>query len=1320
MLILMKKLSGMFMPALNKNSGMVEKNREYCRISKREKLYISVIALLFTSMQLTGQENTKYGVGILGNYSDAAEMTTALLPSYHSASVKLRNTTTERREPAVLFAASTSSSFAVGATAGTADVTATGGANYLISIEVPKGIAGLEPSVTLNYNSQAGYGLPGYGWTLGASSAITRCGKTYYYDNAAEAPQLSGADNLTMDGQRLILVSGSNLVSGAKYKMEYDPFSDIAFKTVGSYMGFVVRTKDGSSREYGSTANSNIETSGGATLLWLLSKITDKNGNTITYEYEEVSGNGEFYPTKIQYAENRSVQFSSDIRNYYFPYFGDFNGDSKTDVLCQNIQNGNYDDVRILFSTGKGFVKQIISNADIRARVFVGNFNRDGKSDIFHMENLNGTMRMKVGLFNGTGFTTSYYSTFLSFSDFNVPYEYDKFLFQVADFDGDGRSEFCNARYVDMYIVHSFTDSRTLFAKTITDGLGVSTTFDYAPITSGSAGANTGNSVSFPVAGHLYPLYVVTGMTQSAGDFYDYTYYRYKNPRMHVQGKGFMGFGEIESGNYYRDRKTVTKYGYNSSYYYPYIVEQKVTTHSGANISLSVYENSYVYRGSKRITPYIGKQTNTDYLTNTVTTVECKETDAMGNPKKIETKYGDDATETITYGYFNSTTDNLWICGVPLSTEKKNVRTTGTWTERQTIEYNSRYLPKTVIKYTNDGTKTISEETFLYDAFGNVTTHSSKAFSSQEVLTAQYEYLSGIYLTKVTDPLSLTTITDYNSSGCVQSVRDHRNNATTYEYDGMGRLIKTNYPDGAVSSTAISWSGAVANSVYCVTEQTTGKPVLKTYFDAFGRELRSSTTRYDGSEMHYDRKYDNAGRLSKKSMPFKGTSASLWNTYSYDSYGRMTSENHASGKTTSYSYSGRNRTVTEDGIATTRYYDVQGNLTSVSDPAGTITYNLRPDGQPSSIIAPGSVTTSFHYDMYGRRETIVDPSAGNRSFGYDAAGNINRETDAGGRVKSMTYDAYNRLTRKEMPELTTTYEYNADGLLKSKASTNGTLTVCEYDNLLRPDYVQDNSPDGKWLRRKYTYSGGNVETVQYLSQSGTVGTETRLYGNGHLKEIKLGSASIWKLNEENGFGQPKSVATGPVSRNYSYNDCGVPTGRTATTSAGGTFRNFSCNFDMAKGNLNDRKDNTRNIQESFTYDNLNRLKTFAGKNMEYDIKGNILQKSDAGTALQYNTPGKPYAVSGISVGTNTAIPVRNQSVTYTSFVRPLSVSEGGYTATFTYNGDGGRVKMQLTNGGSAVLTRYYLGDAYEIDGGTSGAKERLYLSGDAYTALPFM
>jgi hypothetical protein len=100
-----------------------------------------------------------------------------------------------------------------------------------------------------------------------------------------------------------------------------------------------------------------------------------------------------------------------------------------------------------------------------------------------------------------------------------------------------------------------------------------------------------------------------------------------------------------------------------------------------------------------------------------------------------------------------------------------------------------------------------------------------------------------------------------------------------------------------------------------------------------------------------------------------------------------------------------------------------------------------------------------------------------------------------------------------------------------------------------------------------------------------------------FERAKLGSTSIWKLNEENNFGQPTAVATGPVSRTYAYNSFGTPTGRTA-----GTFQNYSYSFDAANGNLTYRKDNTRNRQEDFEYDNLNRLTVFAGQSADYDIK----------------------------------------------------------------------------------------------------------------------
>lgn len=42
--------------------------------------------------------------------------------------------------------------------------------------------------------------------------------------------------------------------------------------------------------------------------------------------------------------------------------------------------------------------------------------------------------------------------------------------------------------------------------------------------------------------------------------------------------------------------------------------------------------------------------------------------------------------------------------------------------------------------------------------------------------------------------------------------------------------------------------------------------------------------------------------------------------------------------------------------------------------------------------------------------------------------------------------------------------------------------------------------------------------------------------------------------------------------------------------------------------------------------------------------------------------------------------------------------------------------MQVTQGGSSVLTRHYLGGQYELDETVGGTKEKLYLSGDAYSA----
>jgi YD repeat-containing protein len=480
---------------------------------------------------------------------------------------------------------------------------------------------------------------------------------------------------------------------------------------------------------------------------------------------------------------------------------------------------------------------------------------------------------------------------------------------------------------------------------------------------------------------------------------------------------------------------------------------------------MSAYESTHIYQGTKRVTPYVKKHTQTDYLTVIVNTMECTQIDSWANPLKVVTAYGNDVTETVTSTWFNSGTDNLWILGLPLSVEKKTTKGSENWIDKQTFEYNTQNLLRKSTNYTGDGNQKVLEDSLAYDNFGNVTAHSSKAYSSSNVLTTSYEYSTdGISLIKTTDPMSLETVYNYNSYGRLVSETDPRNNTTTYSYDNMGRSAQSNYPDGTSSSVAFSWGGSVANSIYYITKSTTGQPVEKIYFDATGRERRNSTVRFDGSEIHKDTKYDNAGRISQRSLPFKGSSASEWNTYSYDGYSRISQVLFASGKTDSYTYSGNSITETKDGMASQKTFNARGELTSVTDPAGVINYNIRPDGQLANIKVIGSaIMTSFTYDNYGRQTAIKDPSAGLKTFGYDNDGNLSLETDAENRSKIISYDQYGRIITKVLPEFTTTYSYNDYGQLISESSTNTTSRTCQYDSYGRLYKDRDNSPDSQWL-----------------------------------------------------------------------------------------------------------------------------------------------------------------------------------------------------------------------------------------------------------------
>lgn len=207
----------------------------------------------------------------------------------------------------------------VGAIGGNLDVSSLGGAVYSIPIEVPAGINGMQPNLAITYNSQGGNGLLGWCWDLSGLSSITRTGKTLYHDNVMGGVTLDDEnDRFLLDGQRLIEVADYG--TQIEYRTEQDGMARIM-----AYMNesdpsvidrFIIWQSDGTILEYGCTGDSRIEPQNESAhaLCWLLNKVSDRDGNSIIYNYDELQSSGEFYLKSIDYTWNDLYNTNSNYK----------------------------------------------------------------------------------------------------------------------------------------------------------------------------------------------------------------------------------------------------------------------------------------------------------------------------------------------------------------------------------------------------------------------------------------------------------------------------------------------------------------------------------------------------------------------------------------------------------------------------------------------------------------------------------------------------------------------------------------------------------------------------------------------------------------------------------------------------------------------------------------------------------------------------------------------------------------------------------------------------------------------------------------------
>lgn len=959
--------------------------------------------------------------------------------------------------------------------------------------------------------------------------------------------------------------------------------------------------------------------------------------------------------------------------------------------------NSTYKTWTVLLATGNGFTNstfEFLSNSDTNYQFLFHDLNGDKLPDLAVKS---GT---KISAFlnqNGKLNTTAESAKVTVSSDAHF------ITGTIGDGYGYRASQLLSIKDATVTPI-SFTrnDARERMLTGMINSYGVIERTDYANLADGNIYWTTSEySTSFP----HNKLYADINLVSNTYSMHGNTYvssksYYYNDAVMHRQGLGFRGFRKITMSDHTKGTQAEltfdpAKFG---------VITQMVNPTSEASYH---YTASITANKIAKIT--LDSKTEKDKLKNT-TVSSSYIYDTYGNVTKETVTYSDGPTVTTDNTYWNEDNNLNYSIGFLENQVTTKTRSGSTWVDRKYISEHSNRLPTKKIHYING--KAVSQVVYSYKN-GLVSQESLKEYASTADLITKYEYDSYGRVIKKTDPFGLTETYTYNTKGQLSSIKNHKGQETGLEYDDFGRKIKTTTPDAVVETVSFSWVTSPTSAQRLTTVSATGTPTSQIYYDALGREVRTGKQRFDGNHIYTDNDYDEKGRLAKISMPFKGSAPTQWNVYTYDAYDRVTSLKYASGKEDTFSYSNTSITSTVDGVSKTERYNAAGEIISVTDPAGTITYNYRPDGQMDNVVAPGGITTRFGYDDYGRQTSISDPSFGVIQYKYDAMGNVSQETDANEDDTYKTYDNFHRLTKKEVAGQTIDYTYNEDNLIISEISSNGTAKAYTYDDLMRLSTLTETNVDGKWLKKTFTYVGGNVSALTYASNAGNIVTENYTYAYGNLSEIKLNnSTSIWKLTAENASGLTTGVNTGCLTRTYSYDTYGNPTGRVVKNGSA-VIQNSGYSFNTGTGNLNWRKDNVRNIQESFGYDNLNRLTSFAGKTAAYSNNGNITNISNVG-AFVYNDE-KPYAIASITPY-GTEVPFREQQITYNALRRPETITENGYVATFTYNGEGNRVKMNLKKNNQVQSNKYYWKNQYEMETGIAGSKEILYLGGDAYSA----
>lgn len=1029
-------------------------------------------------------------------------------------------------------------------------------------------------------------------------------------------------------------------------------------------------------------------------------------------------------------------------------YTGDFNGDGVTDILSvsgnptianwwKGMGTGKTNNLNVAydvdaannlalsnpFSDSSNFY--ILNPGNTR---FILDVNGDGKADI-------------VQLVQTVTVPITYLSIYLSNGNafypytIELPFVYNHYssTLRFGDFDGDGSMDLMHERINVVHIISIFQDPNKNLLSKVLDGYNNLTTLDYKTMSDKSNPIYTkGSSASYPIIDIQVPLYVVNeiGVENGIGGR-NTTNYQYSEATVHRRGKGFLGFKEIIEFNTTHNVKKVTTYQTDNVFFDTQLIEEKIyvnSTNQLVSIQTYDYEKIDIDNDPLVIAPRFKVQLIESESENFITALTNKsiyEYDNFGNIVESTTSAGGtiEASSTSTvYSAVGSSIPNK-----PIEIIIRNQRQGDGLYQREVHHtYNTVGDVTQIINDPSHQNPIVTD--FTYDNYGNVT---SKTIASPNLATT-FELFSydanHRFIISQTNALGHTehVVMDYRL-GVPLTSTSITGLVTNFNYDGFGRLIKTEYPDGNESEVFRNWlsnntsttSGQPFEAddvLFEIVTRTTGKPTSIAQYNSVGH-IRKTIDEGFKNDILTITTYNERGLTHSQTAPFyQGQQNIDLVSTSYDELSRAIGITSGRGSSTiEYQNNGATHTtsITDmDGKVTTKTTDKSGRVINTTDDGGILEYLYSSNGKQKQVTLNGTIVSEAQYDNKGNQISLNDPNAGNTYYEYNALGQLKKQTNANGNEDLFAYDVLGRMVERTSAEGIYLYEYvsagNGLGMLNKSTAPNGSYTKFEYDNLNRvinhTEYV-----DGASYTNSYQFDQFNNPIHEILSS----GLELkRAYNSkGYLTKVMNHDESItyWEVNEVNAFGKiTESTRGNGVVSTLEQNHLGF-----VTRISAGSFQDLELNYDFTNGNLLSRTDHTKSLVETFQYDALNRLTQIQlGTNQPYTISyeqnGNISNKYDVGDYTYDNT--KVNAVLEVE-NTQNIINLNTQQLTYSSFHSPLTIEEGDFQLTMSYGADDQRRKSILKYQGVDTKTIVYAGNTEYITDALGNETKVNYIQG---------